>query len=67
MEQGIDHYVYPRYTRVADTRERKDDINEAYSLISNHKVRNDMILEDVRICVKDGRTPVILTKYKEQA
>lgn len=26
-----------------------------------------MILEDTRNCVKEGRTPVILTKYKEQA
>lgn len=67
IEQGIGHYVYPRYTRVIDTRENKDDINEAYSLISNSTVRNDMILEDTRVCVKDGRTPVILTKYKEQA
>lgn len=39
MEQGIGHYVYPRYTSVIDT----------------------------RACVKAGRTPVILTRYKEQA
>lgn len=26
-----------------------------------------MILDDTRKCVKEGRTPVILTKYKEQA
>lgn len=67
IEQGIGHYVYPRYTRVTDTRESKDSINEAYSLISGNPVRNDMILEDTRACVKEGRTPVILTKYKEQA
>ncbi|MDO4330457.1 MAG: DEAD/DEAH box helicase family protein [Lachnospiraceae bacterium] len=66
-EQGIGHYVYPRYTRVIDTRENKDDINEAFSLVSNSTVRNNMILEDTRVCVKEGRTPVILTKYKEQA
>lgn len=67
IEQGIGHYVYPRYTRVTDTRESKNDINEAYSLISGSPVRNDMILEDTRACVKEGRTPVILTKFKEQA
>lgn len=66
-EQGIGHYVYPRYTRVVDTRKNRDDISEAYSLISNSTVRNDMILEDTRACIKDGRTPVILTRYKEQA
>ena len=66
-EQGIGHFVYPRYTRVVDTNESRDDINKAYALISSSHVRNDMILSDVRDCVKDGRTPVILTKYKEQA
>lgn len=66
-EQGIGHYVYPRYTRVVDTNESKNDINGAYSLISNSEVRNKMIIEDTRDCVKEGRTPVILTKYKEQA
>ena len=66
-EQGIGHYVYPRYTRVVDTEESKGDINGAYSLISFNVARNDMILDDTRKCVKEGRTPVILTKYKEQA
>lgn len=67
VEQGIGHYVYPRYTRVVDTEESKGDINGAYSLISSNVARNDMILDDTRKCVKEGRTPVILTKYKEQA
>lgn len=31
IEQEIGHYVYPRYTRVTDTRESKCDIHEAYS------------------------------------
>lgn len=67
MEQGIGHYVYPRYTRVIDTNESKNDINGAYALISMNSARNEMILKDTRACVKDGRTPVILTRYKEQA
>ena len=67
MEQGIGHYVYPRYTRVIDINESKNDINGVYSLISTNTVRNEMILEDTRTCVKEGRTPVILTRYKEQA
>jgi superfamily II DNA or RNA helicase len=33
-EQGIKHLVYPRYTRVIDTNESKNDINKAFSLIS---------------------------------
>ena len=66
-QQGIGHYVYPRYTRVVDTEESKGDINGAYSLINSNAARNDMILDDTRKCVKEGRTPVILTKYKDQA
>lgn len=66
-EQGIGHYVYPRYTRMVGTEENKRDINVAYSLISRNPARNNMILEDTRACVKAGRTPVILTRYKEQA
>ena len=42
-EQGIGHYFVPRYTRVIDTVESRNDINEAYSLISASKVRNEMI------------------------
>lgn len=67
VEQGIGHYVYPRYTRVVDANESKIDIHEAYALISMNSARNEMILEDTRTCVKEGRTPVILTRYKEQA
>ena len=80
-KQGIGHYVYPRYTRVIDIESdwsksdrsedsksvRKNDINEAYRLISKSSVRNEMILEDAKDCIKNGRTPVILTKYKEHA
>jgi superfamily II DNA or RNA helicase len=67
VEQGIGHFVYPRYTRVVDTNESKNDINGAFLLISKSAVRNEMILEDIRKSVQNGRTPVILTKYKEHA
>ena len=33
-EQGIGHYFVPRYTRVIDTVDSRNDINRAYSLIS---------------------------------
>lgn len=43
------------------------DINEAYRQISKSSVRNEMILEDAKSCIRNGWTPVILTKYKEHA
>ena len=33
----------------------------------HHCGSNMSVLDDTRKCVKEGRTPVILTKYKEQA
>ena len=65
QEQGIGHYFVPRYTRVVDTDDSKDDINKAYSLISTSKVRNEMIVKDVIACVAMKQTPVILTRFKE--
>jgi superfamily II DNA or RNA helicase len=65
--QGIGHYVYPRFTRVIDTCETKNDINGAYNLISDNSVRNEMIISDTKAVIDTGRTPVILTRYKEQA
>lgn len=67
QEQGIGHYFVPRYTRVVDTADSKDDINKAYSLISTSKVRNEMIESDVIACIAMKQTPVILTRFKEHA
>jgi superfamily II DNA or RNA helicase len=66
-DQGIDHFVYPRYTRVINVSAARGDINAAYAFISNSEVRNELILTDIKDCVKNGRTPLILTKYKEHA
>ena len=65
--QGIGHFVYPRFTRVIDTNESKNDINGAYNLISDNQIRSEMIVEDAKSAIATGRTPVILTRYKEQA
>ena len=67
QEQGIGHYFVPRYTRVVDTADSKDDINKAYSLISTSKIRNDMIISDVKKSIAQNQTPVILTRFKEHA
>ena len=66
-EQGIGHYFVPRYTRVIDTVDSRNDINKAYSLISTSKVRNEMIANDVKQSISQQQTPVILTRYKEHA
>ncbi len=67
QEQGIGHYIVPRYARVVDVSDSRDNINKAYSLISTSKVRNEMIVNDVKKSIAQNRTPVILTRFKEHA
>ena len=64
--QGIEHLVIPRYTRVVGTFSNKE-INKAYNHICNNEMRNKQILDDIKNCVQNGRTPVVLTRFKEQA
>lgn len=66
ISQGIDRFVIPRYTRSAAMFLDKD-INKAYNHISTDDIRNLQILDDIRVCVERGRTPVVLTRFKEQA
>ena len=66
-EQGIEHLVYPRFTRVVFSRTQKLDINEAYKLISDDCLRNDLLVKDTKKCLDDGRCPVVLTKYTKHA
>ena len=67
QRSGIPHIVIPRYTRTVRINEDKNDVNALYKLVSNSPDRNDMIVSDVKEAVKNGKTPVILTRFKEQA
>ena len=64
---GIRQVVIPRFTRLLDPSGTVKDINHAYELTRDSKARNEQIISDVTAVVKEGRTPVILTKYKEHA
>ena len=68
-EQGIAHLVYPRFTRVVAPRFSQDKMhpNEAYEIIRNNEDRDELIIKDVKQCVEDGRTPVVLSKYVEHS
>ncbi len=68
--QGIDHYVYPRFTRTVVPRgviTDKMHPNVAYDIIHGNTTRDDQIVRDVKICVEQGRTPVVLSKYKDHS
>ena len=68
MKQGIGHYVFPRFTRMVDLSSSDDKhISELYRLIVDSELRNMQIVADAIDCVKKGRTPVVMTKYREHA
>lgn len=68
--QGIDHLVYPRFTPVVTPRgviTKKMHPNEAYDIIRDNDIRDDLIINDIKECVSVGRTPVVLSRYKEHS
>ena len=67
-KQGIGHYVYPRFTRIVDLSSSEDrHISELNRLIVDNELRNMQIVADAIDCVKKGRTPVVMTKYRAHA
>lgn len=64
-EQGIDHLVYPRFTRTVVPRFNQEKMhpNVAYEILRNNNDRDEIIVNDVKYCIANGRTPVILSKY----
>ena len=69
-EHVIQHLVYPRFTRTVPPRgviTDKMHPNEAYEIIHNNDVRDEQIIEDVKNCVAAGRTPVVLSRYKDHS
>ena len=63
--QGVEHYVYPRFTRTVAPRgviTDKMHPNEAYDIIRDNCIRDEQIISDVKACVLQGRTPVVLSK-----
>ncbi len=70
MEYGMGHFVYPRFTRTVapkDVISGRMHPNEAYELIHNNDLRDEQIIADVKSCVAAGRTPVVLSRYKDHA
>ncbi len=66
LEQGISHYVIPRFTKSVSPHGRdKLHINEAYEIIRNDEIRNIQIVEDVKECISKKRTPIVLTRFTE--
>ena len=66
--QDFPHYVVSRFTRVVSPyRLDSKKVNDAYELVRDHEERNQLIVEDVRECIAQGRTPVVLSRYVAHA
>ena len=68
--QGIAHLVYPRFTRTVVPRgviTDKMHPNDAYEIIHDNELRDEQIINDVKDCVLQGRSPVVLSKYKDHS
>lgn len=67
-KQGIGHYVYPRFTRLVDVEGDGDrHISDYLNLVVKSELRNLQIVADAVDCVKKGRTPLVMTNYREHA
>ncbi len=64
--QGIRHIVIPRFTRLTNLGPAWE-INEAYTALKENDARNQLIAEDALNCIAQGKTPLILTKFKDHA
>ena len=65
--QNVQHFVYPRFTRLFVPNANKLSYNQARRSVVESEVRNEQILADVTACLQAGRTPLVLTKEKEHA
>ena len=66
-DQNIARLVRPRFTRVVNLSDGDLDIHKADDLIADHEDRTEQIISDVKECVANGRTPLVLTKLKRHA
>jgi len=62
----LEHKVIPRFSNfVWNGSETEGAIHEIYRALVTDKPRNDMIVEDVRRALLDGRSPLLLTSRTE--
>lgn len=69
MQNGLNLHVYPRFTRTVPplTEDEKTDIHKDYKVICDDMLRTEVIANDVRTAVQQGRTPLVLSRFKSLA
>ena len=64
-KQAFRHVVIPRFTRLRLP--EADSIQDIYAGIVENENRNELLLSDTLMLVREGRTPILLTQRKEHA
>ncbi len=64
--QGISHFIRPRFTRLVNLG-APWSMQEAYREVIGNEERNALIVDDTLACIQAGKTPLLLTKFKEHA
>lgn len=62
-KRDFEHYLIPRFTSFRNIAD--DNITALYKKLSDDSMRNNLIVNDVALAIKNGRTPIILTERRE--
>ena len=62
-KREFEHYLIPRFTSFRNISD--DNITTLYKKLSDDAMRNNLIINDIVLAVKNGRTPIILTERRE--
>ncbi|MBR3019384.1 MAG: DEAD/DEAH box helicase family protein [Clostridia bacterium] len=64
--QGFTCLVRPRFTSLVHVG-KPLKIQDAYRAVIQDEKRNHQIIEDVKNCISEGHSPLVLTKFREHA
>ena len=62
-KRSFEHYLIPRFTSFRNISD--DNITTLYKKLSEDTARNNLIINDAVLAVKNRRTPIILTERRE--
>lgn len=65
--QDVNHYVYPRFTRLICSNPEGIKVTDAKKLLISDEKRNAQIIKDVTEAVGNGHTPFVITLSREHA
>ncbi len=64
--QNVQHLLLPRFTQFTLINEQIK-LHDIYQQLINDIPRNKLIVKDIESCLSEGRTPLVLTKFKAHA